>query len=186
MADRGLRRSTYTHPPGASKSRTAIRSSTTSSSSESKGGSRKISCHGPIAVRKNFCAGASTTCAVAPSIAALRLSAPATLRLRSTSTTSAAPRDIASRPSAPLPAYRSRQWASWTSATSQLNRLPRTRLSVGRNPVLFGKRSFRPFHLPPIMRTSLLAIGSMVSEPLVADKSALLARENSERAGAIG
>ncbi|CAM2182673.1 hypothetical protein PSAC2689_40478 [Paraburkholderia sacchari] len=72
--------------------------------------------------------------------------------LRSTITTRAAPRDAASKPSAPLPANRSRQrWPSrrWPS---QLKSVSRTRSGVGRRPSRSSTGSGVRFQSPPMMR----------------------------------
>ena len=74
------------------------------------------------------------------------------LRSRSMNVAWAAPRERASRPSAPLPAKRSRQRLPGTRLISQLNRVSRTRSGVGRMPPSPGKRMRRPRHSPPMMR----------------------------------
>src|SRR5690554_4797661 len=66
----------------------------------------------------------------------------------------AAPRDKASRPSAPEPANRSRQSLPARWKFSQLNRVSRVRAGLGRTPPASGKRSFRLRQSPPIMRSS--------------------------------
>src|SRR5207245_7594483 len=60
----------------------------------------------------------------------------------------------ASRPSAPLPAKRSRQLVPDTRVPSQLNSVSRTRSGVGRIAGEGGKRNFLPRHLPPMMRST--------------------------------
>src|SRR3984885_259772 len=70
----------------------------------------------------------------------------------STNTARAAPRDSASRPSAPLPANRSRQCAPAICGASQLNTVSRTRSGVGRMSPS-GKRQVRPRQLPPMIRS---------------------------------
>ena len=57
----------------------------------------------------------------------------------STNTTSRAPRDSASSPSAPEPANKSRQRLSTMECCSQLNKVSRTRSGVGRSPGASGK-----------------------------------------------
>ena len=88
-----------------------------------------------------------------PSRCAFLRSASVAARLLSTNTALRAPRDSASNPSAPLPANKSRQRRSTTSAASQLKRVSRTRPSVGRKDALPWRFSFWPFHRPPTMRT---------------------------------
>ena len=73
----------------------------------------------------------------------------------STNVALAASRERASKPSAPVPAYKSRTRAPEISGLSQLNSDSLTRLGVGRRPLAFATTSFRRFHLPPIMRTVL-------------------------------
>ena len=68
--------------------------------------------------------------------------------------TCAAPRESDSRPSAPLPAKRSRQRAPDTWGPSQLNRVSRTRSGVGRISGDGGKRSFLPRQVPPMIRST--------------------------------
>ena len=58
----------------------------------------------------------------------------------SSSTTCAAPRDAASKPSAPVPANASRQRQPLRSCPSQLNSVSRTRSIVGRSPGFVGDR----------------------------------------------
>jgi hypothetical protein len=72
--------------------------------------------------------------------------------LRSTINTRAAPREAASKPSAPLPANRSRQ--RWPSSRwpSQLNSVSRTRSGVGRRPSRSSTGSGVRFQSPPIIR----------------------------------
>lgn len=73
-------------------------------------------------------------------------------RSRSTKVACAAPRDSASRPSAPLPAKRSRTRAPSMRGRSQLNRVSRTRSGVGRISTPAGNCSRRPRWRPPMMR----------------------------------
>src|SRR5690606_18528404 len=72
---------------------------------------------------------------------------------RSTSTTSAAPREAASKPRAPVPANRSSTLAPGNAGCSQLNRVSRTRPAVGRRPGRSGTGSFEPRRRPAMMRT---------------------------------
>ena len=72
----------------------------------------------------------------------------------STSRTSVAPREAASKPSAPVPAKASKQCAPCTSEPNQLNRVSRTRSGVGRKPGWVGTGSLLRFHRPPMMRIS--------------------------------
>src|SRR5512134_1527032 len=71
-------------------------------------------------------------------------------------TTSAAPRDSASKPRAPEPAKRSRQRLPERSCPSQLKSRSRTKSGVGRRLAAAGKRITRLRHSPPMMRTALL------------------------------
>src|SRR5512134_981998 len=71
-------------------------------------------------------------------------------------TTSAAPRDSASKPRAPEPAKRSRQRLPARSWPSQLKSRSRTKSGVGRRPAAAGNRIRRLRHSPPMMRTALL------------------------------
>src|SRR5215831_13600519 len=70
-------------------------------------------------------------------------------------TTDAAPRDSASKPSAPLPANRSRQALPLKSWPSQLNTVSRTRSGVGLRSSASGNSTRRLRHSPPMMRTVL-------------------------------
>ena len=107
----------------------------------------------------NFTASACTISSrvSAPSKRALALSEAATGADCSTMTTLAAPREAASKPSAPLPAKRSRQDRPDRSCPSQLNNVSRTRSGVGRRPSASGKRKTRRRHSPPMMRTEFIA-----------------------------
>src|SRR6476646_2699271 len=67
-------------------------------------------------------------------------------------TTRAAPREAAAKPSAPLPANRSRQLFSASVWPSQLNSVSRTRSGVGRRSPLSGTAMRRPRYSPPMMR----------------------------------
>ena len=101
---------------------------------------------------------------------------------RSSSTTSAAPRDAASKPSAPLPAKASRQRQPVRSWPSQLNSVSRTRSGVGRRPGRSATGSLLRFHAPPMMRTSR---GRPARPPragvLLARRSAALGRSRPHR-----
>src|SRR5438445_12129575 len=76
-----------------------------------------------------------------------------TARSCSTITTRAAPRDAASKPSAPLPAKRSRQASPSRRWPSQLNSVSRTRSGVGRNPGFDGTAMRRPRYSPAMIRS---------------------------------
>lgn len=80
-----------------------------------------------------------------------------TVRLRSTITTSAAPRDVASNPNIPLPANKSRQRLPLRFCPSQLNKVSRTRSGVGRRPSASGNPTQRLRWVPPMMRTRFIA-----------------------------
>ena len=92
----------------------------------------------------------------APRARAARSSAAATPRSRSTMTTLFAPREAASKPSAPVPAKRSRQRAPPTSPASQLNNVSRTRSGVGRSRSVVTTGSRRLRQRPAMMRTAPL------------------------------
>ena len=68
--------------------------------------------------------------------------------------TDLAPRDAASKPSAPVPAKASTQRQSVRSWPNQLNKVSRTRSGVGRNPGLSMTLILLRFHWPPMMRNS--------------------------------
>lgn len=76
-----------------------------------------------------------------------------TALFRSTNTTSAAPREAASKPSAPLPAKRSRQRAPNIPEPNQLKSVSLTRPGVGRNPDTAGTINRRRFQRPAIICT---------------------------------
>lgn len=63
-----------------------------------------------------------------------------------------APRDRASKPSAPVPAKRSNTLAPRMSAMSQLKRVSRSRSPVGLSPFSLPTVNFRPRHCPPMIR----------------------------------
>ena len=96
----------------------------------------------------------TSTRASAPNIRALAANAATTFGEASTSTTFAAPREAASKPRAPLPAKRSRHRVPLRSWPSQLNKVSRTRLGVGRTPGRSGKRRTRRRQSPPMMRSA--------------------------------
>src|SRR3984893_5347141 len=73
----------------------------------------------------------------------------------STNTSSFAPRERASSPSAPEPANRSRHRAPAMWCCSQLNKVSRTRSGVGLRPGTSGKFTRRPRQPPPMIRTEL-------------------------------
>ncbi len=122
------------------------------------GGSRnRTSKRTPVADSEdaNFTASARTICKRSPAASkrAFSLKAAATFGDCSTITTFAAPREAASKPSAPLPAKRSRHDRPSRSCPSQLKSVSRTRSGVGRRPCASGKRKTRRRHSPPMMRT---------------------------------
>src|SRR3569832_1220582 len=94
---------------------------------------------------------------LAPSTVRFFSSAAVVLRSRSIMTTRPAPREAASKPSAPLPANKSRQIHPGRSWPSQLNNVSRTRSGVGRKPAPSGKSSRRRRYCPQMMRTRLAA-----------------------------
>jgi len=75
------------------------------------------------------------------------------VRFFSTITTEPAPRDAASKPSAPEPANMSRQVLRVIDVCSQANRVSRMRSPLGRRPETSGNCIFEPRLLPEIMRT---------------------------------
>ena len=150
--------SMYTRASGASNLPRTSAAAALDHSAASYGGSRKTMSNGtppadcasqPKASAQDTCAPSSPHSRAADSMAA------AARRSFSTKLTCAAPRDKASRPSAPLPAKRSRTRAPAIRGCSQLNRVSRTRSGVGRIVTPAGKRSRRPRCLPPMMRRTL-------------------------------
>src|SRR3954471_4665335 len=89
-------------------------------------------------------------------------SASTTTRSRSTITTREAPRESASKPSAPLPAKRSRHARSSRRWPSQLKSVSRTRSGVGRSAAAAGNFTMRLRHFPAMMRTRLRPLGRAV------------------------
>src|SRR4030067_89772 len=71
----------------------------------------------------------------------------------STRTAEKAPRERASRPSAPVPANRSSTLAPSVLLPRMLKTASRTRSAVGRTDCPLGERSSRPRHFPDTMRT---------------------------------
>jgi hypothetical protein len=69
-------------------------------------------------------------------------------------TTRRAPRDSASKPSAPLPA-KGRGTQAIEILAAQLKSVSRTRSGVGRSPGASGNRTSRLRHVPAMMRTRL-------------------------------
>ncbi len=86
-------------------------------------------------------------------IRACSLSCLQTRALLSTKTAWAAPLDNASKPSAPLPANKSRHFAPTIDGDNQLNSVSRTRSGVGRSDFKFGNSMFLLRHCPAMMRT---------------------------------
>src|SRR5271163_452784 len=104
---------------------------------------------------------ASAQCASSarvPSFSAVATRARTSTRSRSIATARAAPRDRASKDSAPLPANRSSVVRPVRSWPSQLNNVSRTRSGVGRSVGRLGNCSLRPRHWPPMMRIALAAM----------------------------
>ena len=101
--------------------------------------------------RKRKASPCSTSAPRAPHSESLARSSRAAAPSRSTKVTCAAPLDRDSRPSAPLPANRSRQRAPDTRGPSQLKSVSRTRSGVGRISGSGGKRSFLPRQVPPMI-----------------------------------
>src|SRR5712691_11503450 len=120
------------------------------------GGSTKTTSNRERAPRANSSASPRTTVRpVAPSFCALSRNARSTAGFCSTMMTEAAPRDSASKPSAPLPAKRSRHAMPLRSCPSQLNNVSRTRSGVGLKSAASGNSMRRLRHTPPMMRTVL-------------------------------
>jgi len=137
------------HPPFSSRSAARVRKS------DSNGGSRNTMSKGrPAPPRNRNASPCSTSAPLAPHSESRARSSRAAAASRSTKVTWAAPRERDSRPSAPLPAKRSRQRAPGKRAAIQLKRVSRTRSGVGRISGEGGKRSFLPRHLPPMMRST--------------------------------
>lgn len=76
----------------------------------------------------------------------------------STKSQCAAPRDSASRPSAPLPANKSAQCAPFVTGANQLNSVSRILSDVGRKPSAGVNFNGRLRHWPPIIRSVLAAL----------------------------
>src|SRR3954451_18085232 len=141
------------------KSRREPNDHTTSATGTAYGGSRKTMSDGA----RGCCAEAraaegitTSTLLKAGALAFCRISA-AVLRSCSTSVTTPAPRDLASRPTAPLPAYRSRNRRPLTDPTSASmaeNSASRTRSDVGRVLSPAGALIRRPPALPPMIRVT--------------------------------
>ena len=133
----------------------------------SKGGSRKTASIEPGAEEastlKAFVRRTST--ASACSFAFVARSSSTSSGSCSTSSTLAAPREAASKPSAPVPANASMQRQPSRSWPSQLNSVSRTRSGVGLRPGLSRTGSFVRFHCPPMMRTSRGGAALLVMRP---------------------
>ena len=127
------------------------------SSAPANGGSRNTMSH----VWARSAASFTNLCASRPQMrefCAPKASRPAASAVRarlsrSTKSTNSAPRERLSTPKAPEPAQRSRHLAPSIELPIHANAVSRRRLGVGLRPEITGKRSFRRFHLPPIMRT---------------------------------
>src|SRR5262249_30873999 len=103
----------------------------------------------------------------------------------STQTTRAAPRLTASRPTAPVPAKRSRNAHPGTRAASTLKSAPRTRSVVGRACRPAGGASRRPFSVPAMMRMGpsvhqegpVLDLHGLPEQPVVLRRKLRVARQ---------
>src|SRR5512143_906345 len=143
---------------GCSRGPSSSATSARSSKSDANGGSRKTMSHVDSSLRRKSSAlDLRIVQPAASSVRALACSARITAGSSSISVTSAAPRDSASKPSAPEPANRSRHRAPSIHGANQLNTVSRARSGVGRSVGRSGNASFRRLHLPPIMRTSFNA-----------------------------
>ena len=154
-----VERSTTTRASGDSQpwSRRASRAATTSSTGTAYGGSRKARSYGARGLWASARpTGRSTTSMpVKPSERAFSRISAAVRRSCSTSVTTPAPRDRASRPTAPLPAYTSRKRSPLidpTAASTAENSASRTRSEVGRVLSPVGVLIRRPPALPPMIR----------------------------------
>src|SRR5947207_12794974 len=146
--------SRYTRPPWATSPRS--RSSAASRMPRRYGGSTNTTSKRERAPRANSNASPRTTVRfAAPSFWALSRSGRSAAGCFSTMTTDAAPRESASKPSAPLPAKRSRQAMPARSCPSQLNSVSRTRSGVGLRSAASGNSMRRLRHRPPTIRTVL-------------------------------
>src|SRR3989440_6022210 len=146
--------SRYTRPPWATSPRS--RSSAAGCIPRRYGGSTNTTSKRERAPRANSNASPRTTVRfAAPSFCALSRSARSAAGCFSTMTTDAAPRESASKPSAPLPAKRSRHAMPVRSCPSQLNSVSRTRSGVGLKSAASGNWMRRLRHRPPMMRTVL-------------------------------
>ena len=103
-----------------------------------------------VSFRNLLCRGPGHRCR-APSASSCARSAGTSNLLGSMNVTLAAPRDNASIPSAPVPAYKSSTCAPSTSCASQLNSVSRTRPGVGLRPGLSGTGIKRPRQRPAII-----------------------------------
>ena len=102
-------------------------------------------------------AGVSTVAPGSPTTRTFAEITSAAFRSDSTSTTRAAPRDSASSPIAPDPAYRSSTASPWklpNSDSSDENSASRTRSAVGRVPLPGGTAIRRPPAAPPTIRVT--------------------------------
>src|SRR5215207_6920742 len=152
-------RSTTTIAPGTSQSwsRMAARSATTEELGWAYGGSRNATSYGAEGGRLSVVATAPATtwARVKPSSRALREIIEAVRRSCSTSVTTPAPRDHASRPTAPEPAYRSRKRRPDSEPhhdSTAENSASRTRSLVGRVVAPRGVAIRRPPADPPMIR----------------------------------
>src|SRR5438093_1546393 len=144
----------YTRPPSARSPRNRPRAATCIP--RRYGGSTKTTSNRERAPRTNSSASPRTTVRpVAPSFCALSRNARSTAGFFSTMMTEAAPRESASKPSAPLPAKRSRHTMPVSSRPSQLNSASRTRSGVGLKSAASGNSMRRLRHRPPMIRTVL-------------------------------
>src|SRR6478672_7939064 len=156
-------RSTTTRAPGTSQpwSRSAVRSATTEELGWAYGGSRNATSYGADGGRSSAVATveASTWARVKPSARAFAEISDAVRRSCSTSVTTPAPRDQASRPTAPEPAYRSRNRRPDNDPhhdSTAENRASRTRSLVGRVLAPRGVAIRRPPADPPMIRVMLV------------------------------
>ncbi len=142
---------TPTHPPASSRGTYSLKACCP------KGGSRNTTSKGEGVVRKKRLAPISMILPLAcpPKRTNWSSSARAACWADSTNTTSRAPLEMASRPSAPEPANRSRQRVPAMECCSQLNNVSRTRSGVGRSPGRSGKLMRRPRQAPAMIRTEL-------------------------------
>src|SRR5690606_29040742 len=167
----GSGRSTYAIALGASTGSSSRSHGSTGSRYGGSTNAMSKRTSAPCCRFRNRRASSRITRAFAPSRATCSASTRASAGSRSTSHASAAPRDSASRPSAPLPAKRSTTRAPANTGASQLKSVSRTRSGVGRRSGRLGNSSRRPRHLPPMIRSRPGPVRGILRPVLIAGDS---------------